>query len=46
MQAIKGMSGDERDDADRRAKQRLLGNIRLIAELFNKEQVRAAAVCM
>lgn len=37
------MSGDERYDAERRAKQRLLGNIRLIAELFNKEQVRQMA---
>ncbi|PRW56412.1 eukaryotic initiation factor [Chlorella sorokiniana] len=37
--ALKSMSGDERDDAERRAKQRLLGNIRLISELFNKEQV-------
>jgi translation initiation factor 4G len=36
---LKSLSGDERDDAERRAKQRLLGNIRLIAELFNKAQV-------
>jgi hypothetical protein len=38
-QQLKSLSGDERDDAERRAKQRLLGNIRLIAELFNKAQV-------
>jgi hypothetical protein len=38
-QELKSLSGDERDDAERRAKQRLLGNIRLIAELFNKGQV-------
>lgn len=38
-QELKSLSGYEREDAERRAKQRLLGNIRLIAELFNKEQV-------
>lgn len=47
------MNGDEREDAERRAKQRLLGNIRLISELLNKSMVgrgaagrgRAADLC-
>lgn len=33
------LTGDERDDAERRSKQRLLGNVRLIAELFKKGMV-------
>ncbi|KAL4445443.1 hypothetical protein ABPG77_011268, partial [Micractinium sp. CCAP 211/92] len=37
--AIKGMSGEEREEGARRAKQRLLGNIRLISELLNKSMV-------
>ncbi|KAI3428363.1 hypothetical protein D9Q98_006743 [Chlorella vulgaris] len=36
---LKSLPAEERYDAERRAKQRLLGNIRLIAELFNKAQV-------
>lgn len=38
-QQLKSLPAEERYDAERRAKQRLLGNIRLIAELFNKAQV-------
>ena len=38
-QELKSLPAEERPDAERRAKQRLLGNIRLIAELFNKAQV-------
>lgn len=33
------LSGEEREDAMREAKQRLLGNVRLIAELFKKNMV-------
>jgi translation initiation factor 4G len=33
------LSGDAREDGERKAKQRLLGNVRLIAELFKKGMV-------
>ncbi len=39
LQEIKTLPAELRADAEKRAKQRLLGNIRLIAELFNKAQV-------
>ena len=39
VQAARALPAAERDDGMRRTKQRLLGNIRLIAELFNKGQV-------
>lgn len=32
-------TGDKRDDLERKAKQRMLGNVRLIAELFKKSMV-------
>lgn len=37
--AARQLSGEEREEADRQAKQRLLGNVRLIAELFKKGMV-------
>ena len=35
----RALGSDERDDAERKAKQRVLGNVRLIAELFKKGMV-------
>jgi translation initiation factor 4G len=37
--AAAALTGAERDDGERKAKQRLLGNVRLIAELFKKDMV-------
>ena len=44
LQELSNLSGPELDAAERRVKQRTLGNIRLIAELFNKEVVRETIV--
>lgn len=40
MQSLSELSGAELETAERAIKQRTLGNIRLIGELFNKEVVR------
>ena len=47
-QALGKMSGPELEAAERTIKQRTLGNLRLIGELFNKEVVREPIlhVCM
>ena len=37
LQGLSSLGGMELESAERRVKQRTLGNIRLIAELFNKE---------
>lgn len=37
--AASAPSGEEREDLERKAKQRLLGNVRLISELFKKDMV-------
>ena len=39
-QGLSQLSGPALDAGERRVKQRTLGNVRLIAELFNKEVVR------
>ena len=39
QQELRQLPAEARPDAERRAKQRLLGTIRLISELFNKDQV-------
>ena len=39
LQELRQLPVEARPDAERRAKQRLLGTIRLISELFNKDQV-------
>jgi hypothetical protein len=44
LQELSKLSGPELEAAERRVKQRTLGNIRLIAELFNKEVVREPIV--
>ena len=47
VQGLSSLSGMELESAERRVKQRTLGNIRLIAELFNKEVrvIDCLAVC-
>ena len=48
MQKLAITPAEERDEAERRVKMRTLGNIRLIAELFNKGIVaeRIVTVCI
>lgn len=48
MQKLASTPAEERDEAERRVKMRTLGNIRLIAELFNKGIVaeRIVTVCI
>lgn len=48
LQKLASTPADEKEDAERRVKMRTLGNIRLIAELFNKGIVaeRIVTVCI
>lgn len=44
LQALTKLSGFERDSQERRVKQRTIGTIRLIAELYKKSVVREPVV--